>query len=171
MDDGRRMEDFADRIARAYYHRVYRYIRRRSNTAEQAEDITQDVFERALEHAEDLRTANQSPLAWLHVVARNRLIDEARRRRRHAQRDVPHSPETDVVHSPNHGPAFVAALRAAIESLPAAQRRVVVLKLLAGKSFAEIAASEGITVSACKMRFIRGLEQVRCELEKRGVTP
>jgi DNA-directed RNA polymerase specialized sigma24 family protein len=43
------------------------------------------------------------------------------------------------------------------------------LKLLQGVSFAEIARRVGASEAACKMRFARGLESVRDELQKAGL--
>jgi DNA-directed RNA polymerase specialized sigma24 family protein len=51
--------------------------------------------------------------------------------------------------------------RAAIAALPETQRTVVVMKLLRGLSFAEIAGHVGTSEGACKMRFARGLEALR----------
>ena len=45
------------------------------------------------------------------------------------------------------------------------------MKLLRGMSFAEIAKRVGATEAACKMRFARGLESVRDELEREGIEP
>src|ERR1700760_3856342 len=60
-------------------------------------------------------------------------------------------------------------LRAAIDGLPEGQRQVIVLKLLRGCSFAEIAEATGVGADACKMRFSRGLATVRAELARQGV--
>ena len=71
----------------------------------------------------------------------------------------------------DYGPEVAGALRAALERLPAQQREVVVMKLLHGLPFAEIAERVGSTEAACKMRFARGLESVRDEFAKRGLEP
>jgi len=47
----------------------------------------------------------------------------------------------------------------------------VVLKQLRGLSFADIAARVGATEEACKMRFARGLEALRRDLEREGLEP
>jgi RNA polymerase sigma-70 factor (ECF subfamily) len=73
--------------------------------------------------------------------------------------------------APQYGPGVARALRGALAALPEQQRRVVVLKLLEGRSFAEIARTVGATEAACKMRFARGLEAVRDELEREGISP
>jgi RNA polymerase sigma-70 factor (ECF subfamily) len=57
----------------------------------------------------------------------------------------------------------------AIDRLDPIQRDVVVLKLLRGLSFGEVAEVVGATEAACKMRFRRGMDRLRDDLEKRGV--
>jgi DNA-directed RNA polymerase specialized sigma24 family protein len=48
---------------------------------------------------------------------------------------------------------------------------VVVLRLIEGASFREIADRLGVTEEACRMRFMRGLEQMRDDLEQEGLAP
>ena len=45
------------------------------------------------------------------------------------------------------------------------------MKLVQGLSFAEIAAALEAGEGACRMRFLRGLEQLRAFLEEQEVTP
>jgi DNA-directed RNA polymerase specialized sigma24 family protein len=45
------------------------------------------------------------------------------------------------------------------------------MKLLEGRTFAEIAALVGASEPACKMRFARGLEAVRAQLREQGFEP
>jgi DNA-directed RNA polymerase specialized sigma24 family protein len=70
-----------------------------------------------------------------------------------------------------YGGQVAVALRAALTALPATQREVVVLRLVEGRSFAEIAERLGATEAACKMRFLRGLASVRDVFEKEGIEP
>ncbi|HEV8468986.1 MAG TPA: sigma factor-like helix-turn-helix DNA-binding protein, partial [Candidatus Limnocylindria bacterium] len=63
------------------------------------------------------------------------------------------------------------ALRWALTALPARQRQAVVLRLIEGRSFAEIAQRSGSTEAACKMRFARGIAAVRACLEEEGIVP
>ena len=71
----------------------------------------------------------------------------------------------------SYGPSIVNALLGGLRSLDEAQRRVVVMKVFEGRSFAEIAAEVGATEEACRMRLSRGLANLRRQLERRGVTP
>jgi RNA polymerase sigma factor (sigma-70 family) len=155
--------DPTEHAFRRHYAEVYRFVRRRTRSDADAEDLTQQVFADA---AASLRCDGRPPIAWLYAVARRRFADAARRdnRRRavHANRD-----ETDA----EYGPSVADSLRAAFGRLPAGQREVVVLKLLRGASFAEIGSALGTSEEAARMRFSRALRSVRADLEKEGVEP
>ena len=70
-----------------------------------------------------------------------------------------------------YGGLVAHALDASLALLTDTQRSVVVLRLLEGWSFAEIGAQLGATEEACRVRFMRGLEQLRDYFEKEGLTP
>jgi len=155
---------------RGRYSEIYRYVRRRSFSASDAEDVTQDVFADAARALGSV-AGDAPPLAWLYTVAERRLIDRARRagRRREVLGDAWLEVVADPV--PHYGPEVAGALRAAIARLPRQQQEVVVMKLVHGRSFAEISAALNAGEGACRMRFMRGLEQLRTFLEEQEVTP
>jgi RNA polymerase sigma factor (sigma-70 family) len=154
--------DPTEQAFRRHYAEVYRFVRRRARSADEAEDLTQQVFADA---AASLRSDGRPPIAWLYAVARRRFADAARRDSRRAR--LPAA----AVERVDYGPSVAASLRAAFERLPATQRDVVVLKLLRGASFAEIATAVGTTEEAARMRFSRALRSVRADLEKEGIGP
>jgi RNA polymerase sigma factor (sigma-70 family) len=153
----------------AYYGEIFRFIRRRVATSADAEDLTQEAFVSAVEAL--ARSVDGAPptLGWLYTVARRRLIDEARRRR---PVTIPLELVRDI-EAPwdRYGADVARALECALVALTEAQRTVVVLRLLEGWSFAEIAGEVEATEEACRMRFMRGLEQLRTEFEKEGLNP
>jgi RNA polymerase sigma-70 factor (ECF subfamily) len=153
----------------AYYGEIFRFIRRRVASSADAEDLTQEAFVSAVEAL--ARSADGAPptLGWLYTVARRRLIDEARRRR---PLTIPLEVVRDI-EAPwdQYGADVARALESALVALTEAQRTVVVLRLLEGWSFAEIAGEVEATEEACRMRFMRGLEQLRTEFEKEGLNP
>jgi RNA polymerase sigma-70 factor (ECF subfamily) len=158
------VEELAAQAFRRHYRQVYGFVRRRSSSDAQAEDITGDVFADAAAALGRFRPGATPVLAWLYTVARRRLADEARRHSRVATLTVA---EPTV----EYGPDVAAALGRAIVALPDAQRMVVVLKLIEGRSFREISARTDATEAACKMRFSRALERLRDQLEQEGVEP
>lgn len=147
---------------REYRDRIHRFVRARIPPHADADDITQRVFLDALE-AEGAEPA--SILGWLYTVARRRLVDELRRESRSAARETASDARVD----PSYGPAVAAGIGDALAALPEAQRRVLVLRLLRGCSFAEIGRTLGISEPAAKMRFRRGLESVRRSLREAGI--
>ena len=142
------MNDVAEGAFRRHYDHVYRYVRRRTRDHHRAEDLTQQVFAEAVT---GLRESSSPQLAWLYTVAQRRFADAARRetvaRRASGLRLVPGE------ESREYGSEAGAALRSALDRLPAGQREVVVLKLLRGARFAEIGERLGISTDAAKMRF------------------
>ena len=166
------MDDPAGSAFRRHYSQIFRYVRRRTSSDEQAEDLTQAVFADAAERLRFVSPGTPPILAWLYTVAQRRLVDHARRSAR--------APETIAsledlraqgMDEAYYGRAVAGALRDALEELPRGQREIVVMKLLEGRSFAEIARRVSASEGACKMRFARGLEAVREHLANRGVAP
>ena len=163
------MDEMASQLHERY-DEVFRFVRRRTSSDAEAEEVTQSVFTQAAERLENSSEASPPPLAWLYTVARRRLIDEARRRSARPPA-VPLKEASTEAEAQPYGGAVAATLRAALGALPSTQRQVVVLRLVEGRGFAEIADRLGTTEAACKMRFLRGLASVRNVFEREGIEP
>lgn len=164
------MDEHAAATLRRQYGSVYRFVRRRGATREDAEDLTQEVFEAAIAALGQARLdAEGAPLAWLYTVARHRLIDRLRTRWEPSALLDPEGPP--VAGDRSYGPAIVQALLEGLQGLSEAQRQVVVLKVFEGRPFAEIAAEVGASEEACRMRLSRALAALRRHLLEKGVGP
>lgn len=162
------MEDSSAATLRDHYGTVYRFVRRRVSSREDAEDLTQEVFTAAADALQRARLDAGTPtLAWLYTVARRRLVD----RFRAAQPVTVELPDDLAQRERVFGIRVTRALIESLERLDNGQRTVVVQKLLEGRSFAEIAARAGVSEEACRMRFSRGLVNLRTLLSERGVEP
>lgn len=155
------MEELAEQAFRRHYRQIYGYVRRRSPTAAEAEDVAAEVFADAAAALQRFEPGATPVLAWLYTVAQRRLADAARRR--HRGEALPE------VAAPAYPVEVGRAIRRALAALPDEQRRVVVLKLLRGLSFGEISSHVNATEAACKMRFSRALAQMRDSLQQEGV--
>jgi len=155
------VEDLAARAFRRHYRQIYGFVRRRSPSGADVEDIAAEVFADAAASLHGFESDGPPVLAWLYTVARRRLADASRRRSGEALSPVP----------PEYPPEVARALARALAALPASQRDVVVLKLIRGLSFREIASTLGATEAACKMRLSRALERMRESLAEEGVEP
>jgi RNA polymerase sigma-70 factor (ECF subfamily) len=155
--------------AATHYDSVYRFIRRRVRTREDAEDLTQDVFLGVVEalRRSQLRETDSS-LALLYTVARRRLID----RLRDSQRRQKFEAQLDLAAvQPDYETSIAAALLASLNDLDPVTRRVIAMKLFEGRQFKEIAPALDVSEEACRARFSRGLAALRDGLREKGVTP
>ena len=127
--------------------RLGRFIRGRVRDAADAEDILQDVLLEFYAATDALEQAG----AWLYRVARNRIIDRARRKK---EEPLPRSDDEegrswleDNLPDPAAGPdaayaraALLGSIQAALQALPAAQRDVFMAHEIEGMSFADMSA-------------------------------
>lgn len=167
MADNERKGEDLENAYRQHREQIYRFLRRRTRSHEEAEDLTQRVFADA---AASLPSSNppDSLLAWLYAVAQRRFVDDVRRRQRTVQLlDSYEAAQVDPV----YGSVVAQALKRTIGELPADQRTVVVMKVFEERSFAEIADELATTEAACKMRFSRAIRRVREELRREGLEP
>jgi len=145
---------------------IYRYVYYRVRDDAEAEDLTSDVFMRALK-AMPRYEPRQAFLAWLYRIARNAVIDRARKGNRQVSfEDALEHPGADKIVEPDaeilaHSDS--ATLRDALAKLTPLQQEVVVLRFLEGYSTEEIAGIVGKqagTVRGIQFRAIGALRQL-----------
>jgi RNA polymerase sigma-70 factor, ECF subfamily len=131
-----------------------------------AEDVTQIVFERVLTKAHLYEVRSAPFETWLLRVARNVALDEVRRRRA----DVMAEPFADEVAMPDDS-GLDTTLRTAFATLPAAQREVVILRLVVGLSAAETAGRLARTEASVNNLQKRGRKHLRQVLSGLDAAP
>jgi RNA polymerase sigma-70 factor (ECF subfamily) len=145
---------------------VYRYVYYRVRDDAEAEDLTSDVFMRALK-AMPRYEPRQAFLAWLYRIARNAVIDRARRGNRQISfEDALDHPGADQIVEPDaevlaHSDSVT--LRGALAKLTPLQQEVIVLRYLEGYSTQEIARIVGKregTIRGIQFRAIGALRQL-----------
>lgn len=143
---------------------VYRYAFYRVRDDAEADDVTSEVFHRAL-----LAMPRYEPrrpfLAFLYRIARNVIVDRSRRARPAADlRDAVATASADP--SPDDQVAALEQarrLRTAIARLTAIQQEVVILRFVEGLSLEEIAVVLGkpaSTVRGIQFRALGALRQL-----------
>jgi RNA polymerase sigma factor (sigma-70 family) len=163
-----RMAEQDQRISEAVEReraRLRNFIRRRVADQGDAEDILQDVFYELVEAYRMMKPVEQVT-AWLFRVARNRITDLFRRKKREARSEpaaIAEDGETlqweDLLPSPDAGPEAAFARRmlleeldAALDELPDEQREVFIAHEMMGYSFKELAAQSGLSVNTLLSR-------------------
>lgn len=135
-----------------------------------AEEIAQEAFVRAWEHAGAFDARKGRVDSWLLTITRNLSIDVRRMRGREVYED--NSALLQVV-SPDRGPEAAGVLadetrrlqEAITEKLSDEQRRVLLLAAFGGLSGREISESEGIPLGTVKTRLRAAMLRLRAALE------
>lgn len=152
---------------REYRESVYRYVRFRVATREAAEDVTSDVFMKALRTLNRYDPKRSAPRTWLLRIARNAVTDHLRALQRqqslHVSLDgVPDlasdcpSPEERLLREEQ-----IQGLLNAVATLREADREVLSLRYGADFSNAEIAETLEISRNAVAVRLHRALDRLR----------
>jgi RNA polymerase sigma-70 factor (ECF subfamily) len=146
-----------------YFHRVYAYVIRRTRSRAEAEDITSDVFERALANLSKFEWRGAPLVAWLFRIAANALAD----RRQQIERDSGEPPPDLPDASESAAIERRAMLFQLVDRLPDVQRLVIEMRFVDGRSIREIAASLDRSEGAVKQLQLRALENLRRSMEGR----
>ncbi len=161
----------AEALYRAHVRPIYAFIVSRVGNRAAAEDLTSEVFLRALAHLDPTREEH-SIVAWLYRVARNAVNDYWRAGQR-AQ--VISLDEVRVVRT-NATPPDVGRqeqttrrARTLLEQLPENYRTVLQHRLLEGLSVAETAARMATSESSVKVLQHRALKRAAELREDEGI--
>jgi len=152
---------------RSAYGRVFGLCLRLLGHTVQAEDATQEAFER-IYRALDRYDATQPFVTWVLGVARNHCIDLLRHRRHGELRFGDETTERAEAQAAEAGGVDLlvdaernADVRAAIAALPEKYRVVIVLAYYSEASYDEIAASLGITRNHVGVLLLRAKQLLR----------
>lgn len=164
------MEGLAELAFRRHHAQIHRYLTRKTGDPDRAEDLAQEVFLDATVALSGGDFVPDSLPAWLHTIAKCRFADDARRRRL-SLADRAWDGSFDELPAVDEGGDDGAVVIDALMLLEPGERGVIVMRLLRGCSFREIACALGISEAAAKMRFQRALAVLRANLEQEGVAP
>jgi RNA polymerase sigma-70 factor, ECF subfamily len=144
---------------------VWSLARRHSTSVADAEDASQEIYLEIWKSAARFDPAMGSEAVFIATIARRRLIDRVRARKRR-----PETEEFDEEAFPNFDgespvPAVMAsevnAAEAALATLPADQREMLLLGIVEGMTHSEIATRTGKPLGTVKTQMRRGLAKIR----------
>jgi RNA polymerase sigma-70 factor (ECF subfamily) len=159
---------FAD-LYRLYAPQVLRYVSSRVTGSEEAEDLTNTIFEKAFGAISRYEPSPAQFSTWLYTIAQNTVIDHYRKRRLPQVEDA----ETQLfaVTDPDDGPeaTLIAderrrVLYHAIMLLTPEQRQVVGLRFFFSLPTQDVARMMEKTEGAVKALQFRALERLRRQL-------
>ena len=165
---------FAD-VYERYFELVYGYVARRVRDRAATEDLTSEVFRKALANIDRFKWTGAPFGAWLLRIASNVIADRAKRDSREVTTDEPSlthgaAQRVDVNNSESQQAQLEHAERRAwvirtVDELPEDQRRVVRMRFAEEKSISEIANELGRSEGAVKQLQFRAFQNLRAKLE------
>ena len=145
-----------------YRPKVLGYIRARVR-GWQAEDLCQDVFEKAFRAAGQYDPAKSAPGTWIYAITRNTVINYLRRARPTAELPEALADESAVDDS-MLSEETLEEVAAALETLPTELVDIIVLRYWDGLALTEIAGMLGLSYGAVKLRHQKALALLRTTL-------
>jgi len=151
-------------IVERYKLQVYNLMYRYSGSAEDAADMTQDVFCRIFEKL-DLYRSQKTFFAWLYTLALNHARDWTRKKHNRTRYFDRFAQEYSNNEAKSPGSMLEAdqetrSLFSALDSLSDDRRELVLLKYRHERSIRELAEIFDISESAVKMRLHRALDEL-----------
>ena len=149
--------------------RVYGFFGYRLRSRLDAEDLTQQTFERALRAWERFDPDRASAQTWLLSIAHNLLIDHYRRDPSRAERPLGDDSQVDAAlghaTSPEDAIGIEPELEAALDTLDERARELVALRFGGDLNGPEIAALTGLSLANVQQILSRTLRALRRQLE------
>ena len=143
-----------------YHERVLGYIASRVPSREDAEDLCQNVFEKAYRSADRYDAEKSAPGTWLYAITRNAVIDFWRRARPTEELPEAFSDESavddDLIREET-----LEELAAALERLPDELTDIIVLRYYDCLPLTEVAETLGLSYGAVKIRHNKALTLLR----------
>ena len=145
------------------FSRVYAYIARRVGDRDVAQDLTSDVFHKALASIQNFEWRGVPFAGWLLRIAANMIVDRLKCSAREVsgQDGLPEpSTQPNLEEIDRQGQLFRL-----VEQLPPDQRRVIGMRFAEEKSICEIATELGRSEGAVKQLQFRALQNLRARME------
>lgn len=163
--------DAVNALVQRHYPRVYSFVSYLSSGKGTAEDLTQEVFTKALSALPRFNGQYQFE-PWLLRIARNLVIDEARRE---VHRASPTDPSELPGLEPNNSAAdhvwesmsqqlAASLVKQALQKMPMRQRTVLVLREIEGLAYADIAQIIGANIRGVEATLRRARARFRIEI-------
>jgi len=167
-------------LVRRHHRPLYNYVLRQLRKPQAAEDVTQEIFLRVVENANEFKHEARFS-TWVYTIARNLCIDQLRKavHRRHPSLDQPLGPGDEqsalgerVADARPVGDAertaassqMMTIVTQLLDTMPDEQREVFLLREVANLPFREIAVVTGVAENTVKSRMRYALDRLRTAL-------
>jgi RNA polymerase sigma-70 factor (ECF subfamily) len=162
---GRQDREAFEQLYAATHRKIYGIILGILRDRSRADETLQEVYVRVWQKAADFDPQRSSPITWLAVIARNRALDEIRRRATMEMEDVADhaelaAPADDPLAGRERSERFKAVI-ACLNRLEAERRDLVLLAYYRGLSREALAQRFDRPVATIKTWLHRSLTQLK----------
>ena len=151
------------RLYDLYADRIYRHIYYRTSSAEDARDLTQEVFLKAWQGLPRYKRTKTPFMGWLFTISHNRVIDYYRTKKDHAYLN-----NEIIVEDSDKSPDNLLEeqftqqeVRRVILQLPEDQQQVILMSFIEGFGYSEIAAALNKSEGNIRVIVHRALKRMR----------
>ena len=158
------LENFSE-LYDNYVRRIYDFIYFKTYHNETAEDLTSQVFIKALEKIATYKEAKGSFNSWLYKIAGNTVIDHYRTNKKESNiEDIFDLAEDNDLVLDLDVKANLFQVKSYLKKLKPQQRNILIMRLWQNIPYSEIASSLNISEAACKMAYSRTIRQLRLDM-------
>jgi RNA polymerase sigma-70 factor, ECF subfamily len=147
-------------VAEEHLDDVYRYLLYMTGNPHLAEDLAAETFERALKRWRRFDPRRGTARTWLCQLARGAALDHFRSERRRRGREGVYAADIPELAEPVFGEGLSPELDRAVHSLSAAEREVIVLRVVLELDGETAAHVLGIRPTAVSTRLSRALQKL-----------
>ena len=150
-----------------YYSKVYSYFEKRISNADDAQDLTMEVFLKCWDKYNSFNPQKASMITWIFVVARNKLKNYYRDKKTFLDidetgeaQDIEIDYEDEIIEA-EYYTYMRKHIAKALELLPENQKQIVILKYYKNLSSYEIAVRLGLTAGNVRVLLSRGISKMQ----------
>ena len=147
--------------------RLRRYARALLGNRSEADDLVQDTLERGWSNLASWR-AGSDMRAWLFGIMHNLHVDRVRKP---VLSTIEFDDDTPMpfMKAPQADRLEIRDMEAALNTLPAEQRKILLLVALEEMTYGEVAAALGIPIGTVMSRLSRARERLRASIEGKAI--
>ena len=153
---------FFEELYNSYYEDIFRFIKQRMDDKEQAFDLTQQVFLKAMLNIKDYTFKGVPFVSWLYRIAYNETISFFRKETKHRTINIDDSGAKDIS-TEIETPEFIEdeKLSNALHALNDDELTMIEMRFFEKRAFKEIADILNITENSAKLKTYRILDKIK----------
>ena len=159
----------AEKLYEAFYMKVFSYVMTLAKDRNDAEEITQETFFRAISTEKSFKGESES-FTWLCAIAKNIFIDEKRRSAREDDEPSEELPDNDRgIEQQLSDKAMSLKIHSILHQLEEPYKEVFQLRVFGELSFAEIGSIFGKTETWARVTYHRARLKIKERMDENEI--